>query len=164
MHPNEEVLETFYSAFKAHDPEKMTACYGKNITFTDPAFGNIKGDRARAMWFMLIERGGSNLEISYSDIQANDYNGSAKWTATYLFGPKKRKVVNHVVGTFYFQNGKILQHTDHFNLWRWSRQAIGFKGLILGWSNVMKLKIQQQSSKSLSGYLQNMRSFKEETS
>ena len=163
MHPNEELLETFYSAFKNHDPEKMTACYGKNVNFSDPAFGNIKGDRAKAMWFMLIERGGEDLKISYSDIQANDYNGSAKWTATYRFGAKKSKVVNHVVGTFYFQNGKILQHTDHFDLWRWSRQAMGFKGLLLGWTKFMKLKIQQEASKSLSGYLQNMRSFEEST-
>ncbi|WP_405325501.1 nuclear transport factor 2 family protein [Leeuwenhoekiella sp. LLG6367-2.1] len=159
MHPNEELLNTFYKSFKDHNPKEMTACYGKNITFTDPAFGHIKGDRVRAMWHMLIERGGDDLTIKYEDIQADDYTGSAKWVATYYFGPNRRKVVNHVVGTFYFQNGKILQHTDHFDLWKWSRQALGVKGILLGWSDYMKLKIQQESSKKLSLYLQKMRTF-----
>ncbi|WP_442844576.1 nuclear transport factor 2 family protein [Leeuwenhoekiella sp. H156] len=162
MHPNEEILEQFYSAFQNHNPLKMTACYHKNVEFSDPAFGNIKGDRARAMWFMLIERGGDDLKVTYSDIQANDYNGSAKWTATYKFGPEKRTVVNHVVGTFYFQNGKILQHTDHFDLSKWARQALGFKGFLLGKTKFLKLKIQQQSSAALSRYLRAMRSIEED--
>lgn len=162
MHPNEEILETFYSSFKNHDPQAMTACYAKNIIFKDPAFGSIRGDRAIAMWFMLNERGGDDLKIEYSEIQANDYNGSVKWTATYFYGPQKRKVVNHVVGTFSFQNGKIVQHTDHFDLYKWSRQALGFKGLLLGWTKFMKIKIQQQTSKALSSYLRKMKSFEEE--
>ncbi|MGB5943763.1 MAG: nuclear transport factor 2 family protein [Leeuwenhoekiella sp.] len=161
-HPNVELIQNFYAAFQQKDPKAMTACYHKDVIFSDPAFGNIKGDRAKAMWYMLIERGGNDLKIGYSDVQANDYNASAKWTATYLYGKEKRKVVNHVVGTFYIQNGKILQHTDHFDLWRWSRQALGLKGLLLGHTKFMKLKIQQETSKSLSSYLRKMRSFEDE--
>lgn len=159
MHPNEQLITDFYLAFKNHDPQGMTTCYAKNIIFEDPAFGKIQGKRAFAMWYMLIERGGDALHIEFSEVQANDYNGSAKWTATYTYGPQKRKVVNHVVGTFSFQNGKIVQHTDHFDLWRWSQQALGFKGYLLGWTRFMKLKIQQNTSKALSSYLHKMKSF-----
>lgn len=141
----------------------MTACYHKNVVFYDPVFGNMRGDRVWAMWFMLIENSENDLSISFSDVQANDYNASAKWTATYYYGPEKRKVVNQGVGTFYIQNGKILQHTDHFDLWSWSRQALGLKGYLLGWTKSMKLKIQQESSKRLSRYHQKMRSFEEST-
>lgn len=162
MHPNEEIIHSFYTAFQNKEPQQMVDCYHKNVEFSDPAFGNIKGDRVRAMWFMLIERGGDNLHITYDEVQANDYSGSAKWTATYLFGPKKRKVVNNIVATFYFQNGKILQHTDHFSLSKWARQALGFKGLLLGKTKFLKRKIQLMSSKSLSGYLHAMRSIQEE--
>lgn len=139
----------------------MTAFYHKDVVFYDPAFGHIRGNRVLAKWFMFIENCGDDLNISFSDLQANDHNASAKWTATYYYGPEKRKVVNQGVGTFYIQNGKILQHTDHFDLWSWSRQALGFKGYLLGWTKSMKLKIQQESSKRLSRYLQKMRSFKE---
>ena len=62
----------------------------------------------------------------------------------------------------YFQNGKILQHTDHFDLSKWARQALGFKGLLLGKTKFLKLKIQQQSSAALSKYLRAMRIIEEE--
>lgn len=35
----------------------MTNCYHDNITFSDSAFGFLKGKRAKAMWHMLIARG-----------------------------------------------------------------------------------------------------------
>jgi limonene-1,2-epoxide hydrolase len=160
-HPTIQLIQDFYQAFQKKDPKAMTDCYHKNVVFYDPAFGNIQGHRVRAMWYMLMEKGGDDLSISFSDIQANDSIASAKWTATYYYGPEKRKVVNEVVGTFYIQNGKILQHTDHFDLWHWSRQALGFEGYLLGWTKAMKLKIQRESSKMLSRYLQKMRSFEE---
>ena len=79
MHPNEQIITNFYEAFQNHDPQAMTSCYAKNIIFEDPAFGKIQGKRAFAMWYMLIERGGDALDIEFSEVQANDYNGSAKW-------------------------------------------------------------------------------------
>lgn len=162
QHLNEKIILDFYQAFQKGNPKAMNACYHKDIVFFNPVFGHLRGDRVRAMWYMLLEKSRGELSISFSEIQANDFNGSAKWTAIYYYGPSKRRVVNEVVGTFYFQNGKIRQHTDHFDLWNWSRQALGFKGYLLGWTKWMKLKIQQESSKMLSRYIHKMRSLKED--
>ncbi|WP_339656175.1 nuclear transport factor 2 family protein [uncultured Salegentibacter sp.] len=162
QHPNEKLIIDFYRAFQNGDPKAMNACYHKNIVFYDPAFGHIKGDRVRAMWYMLLEKSSGDLKVRFGDIQANDHNASAKWSASYYFGSQKRKVTNNGIGTFYIQNGKILQHTDHFDLWQWSRQALGFKGFLLGWTKSMKLKVQQESSKMLSRYLQKMQSLEED--
>ena len=154
MHPNETLLHQFYTAFQEHNPAGMSSLYHKNIIFKDPAFGSIRGARAKSMWHMLIERSGSELEVSFSDIQADDYHGSAKWTATYFYGPKKRKVVNHVVGVFSFQNGSIIQHNDYFDLYTWSKQALGLPGYLLGWTKYMQQKIQSKTSVMLSKYMQ----------
>lgn|SRR5690606_16415193 len=162
QHPNEKLIHDFYQAFQNGDPKAMNDCYHKNIVFYDPAFGHIKGDRVRAMWYMLLEKSKGELKINFSEIQANDFNASARWTASYYFGADKRQVVNEGVGTFYIQNGKILQHTDHFDIWKWSRQALGYKGFFLGWTKPMKLKIQQESSRMLSRYIQKMRSLEED--
>jgi limonene-1,2-epoxide hydrolase len=162
QHPNEKIILDFYRAFQKGNPKAMNDCYHRDIVFYDPVFGHIKGERVRAMWYMLLEKSGGDLSISFSEIQANDYNGSAKWTASYHYGPSKRRVVNEVVGTFYIQNGKILQHTDHFDLWNWSRQALGLKGYMLGWTKSMQLKIQQESSMMLSRYIHKMRSLEED--
>ncbi|MFL0100562.1 hypothetical protein [Tenacibaculum maritimum] len=34
----------------------MTDCYHKDITFQDPVFGKLKGQRAIKMWEMLLSR------------------------------------------------------------------------------------------------------------
>src|SRR5690606_13863618 len=105
QHPNEKLIHDFYQAFQNGDPKAMNDCYHKNIVFYDPAFGHIKGDRVRAMWYMLLEKSKGELKINFSEIQANDFNASARWTASYYFGADKRQVVNEGVGTFYIQNG-----------------------------------------------------------
>ena len=53
--------------------------------------------------------------------------------ATYLFSATGRTVENHIEAYFRFADGKIIEHHDHFDLWRWMRQALGAKGLLLGW-------------------------------
>jgi ketosteroid isomerase-like protein len=103
QHPNEKLITDFYRAFQNGDPKAMNACFHKYIVFYDPAFGHIKGDRVRAMWYMLLEKNSGNLKVSFSDIQANDHNASAKWSASYYFGPQKRKVTNNGIGTFYIE-------------------------------------------------------------
>lgn len=103
------------------------------------------------MWEMLIRRG-KDLTLTFSDIEANDATGSAAWTATYTFSQTKRRVVNHVKASFAFENGKIIKHTDRFNFYDWSKQALGLSGLLLGWTGFMRKEVQQTASKSLTDY------------
>jgi hypothetical protein len=35
----------------------------------------------------------------------------------------------------------IVEHVDRFNFWRWSRQALGLPGLVLGWTPVLRKKV-----------------------
>lgn len=147
-----KLLLKFYTSFRNHDPQGMVDCYHEQISFTDPAFGTLKKDKAGDMWKMLLERGGDNLDITFSDIQTSGDTGQAKWTAHYTFGPKKRPVVNKINSNFIFQENKIIQHIDDFNLWAWSRQALGLPGLFLGWSPFLKHKIQKQSNGLLNKY------------
>jgi hypothetical protein len=45
--------------------------------------------------------------------------------------------------------GKIIRQVDSFSLWRWSRQALGTRGLLLGWTPIVKNKVQAQAANSL---------------
>lgn len=148
-----QLIETFYTAFQNEDAEKMVECYHNNIVFRDPAFGKIKGRKAKAMWRMLLERGKGNLKVSFSNVQAEGETGSAEWIARYPYGSKKRPVVNHVKAAFTFADGQILTHTDTFNIWKWSRQALGLLGLLLGWSSIVKNKVQKTTNALLSSYM-----------
>jgi ketosteroid isomerase-like protein len=149
---NHQLIEKFYSSFAAGDAEGMVSVYADDIHFRDPAFGDLYGKDAKDMWRMLIRNSRGDLEISYSEIQANEKSGSAKWMATYTFSKTGRRVVNKITADFEFNEGKIIRHFDQFDLWKWSRQALGLSGYIFGWSPFMKNKIQKQAKKLLEKY------------
>jgi ketosteroid isomerase-like protein len=131
---NTEIITTFYQAFANQDPKGLAACYAPDVVFEDPAFGRLEGKDAHDMWRMLMARGGGATEVSFGDVQANGEKASANWMARYNYGPRRRMVVNEVHAEFIIKDGKIVKHTDTFNLWRWARQALGLNGLLLGWS------------------------------
>jgi len=56
MHPNEQLIERFYTSFQKRDPDGMVACYHPEIRFSDPVFPDLRGESAGAMWRMLSAR------------------------------------------------------------------------------------------------------------
>lgn len=152
MHQNEQLLHKFYTAFAKADIQTMTECYHTYIQFQDPAFGILKGNDVLQMWKMLLEKSNGNIKIEFSHLQADDHSGSVKWIATYNFSKTNRKVINVIHAHFLFQNGLIIKHTDDFDIWKWSKQALGFKGLLLGWTGFMQNKIHKQALSSLENY------------
>jgi len=133
----------------------MITCYHKDIIFEDPAFGTLKGELAKSMWLMLLNRSQGDLKIEYSDVKVAGATGTARWKATYFYGKAKRKVLNEVQAEFQFKDGKIIKHTDRFDLWTWTRQALGISGYLLGWSSFMKRKIQKSTNKMLDDFMSN---------
>ena len=149
---NEQLIRRFYESFARSDADAMIECYADDIEFSDPAFGSLKGADAKNMWRMLVERAKGNIKIEFSDVRADAHEGSANWTADYLFSKTGRRVFNRIHAEFEFENGKIIRHTDAFDIWKWSRQALGTSGLLLGWSSFMQNKIRQNARASLREY------------
>lgn len=81
MDSPEVVITRFYDCFAQRDAEGMAACYADDVVFTDPAFGELRGERARDMWRMLC-RTGKDLQVVASGISAEGDTGSAQ-----AFGP-----------------------------------------------------------------------------
>jgi ketosteroid isomerase-like protein len=142
MHPHAALITRFYEAFQRRDSTGMAACYHPDVAFSDPAFGELKGNDARAMWAMLCERA-TDLSIEYSGVAADDMTGRAHWEARYTFTKTGRKVHNIIDATFAFKDGLIIRHDDRFNFWRWSRQALGPSGLFLGWTPSVQAKVRE---------------------
>lgn len=144
---NLETLERFFRAFSARDGETMAACYHADAQFTDPVF-TLRGSDVGAMWRMLCKRG-RDLRVESSDIQCRDDHGSATWQAWYTFSSTSRPVHNIVHSTFRMQSGLILEQSDQFAFWRWSRQALGLPGVLLGWTPLLRNKIRAAAASSL---------------
>ncbi len=146
-----DILDKFYTSFQNLDAEGMAACYHDDIEFEDPAFGLLKGEKAGNMWRMLCANA-KDLKINYSVISADENHGKVRWVADYTFHRTGRVVHNEISAVFEFKDGKIIKHTDHFNLRKWARQAIGMKGAILGGTAFFKKKLNQQTNKLLSNF------------
>lgn len=150
---NRELITRFYQAFQRLDAEAMVACYSDDITFNDPVFGTLRGRDVGDMWRMLTSRA-KNFSLTFDSVSANQDGGNAHWVARYLFTQTWRTVVNDIQASFVIRDGLICQHDDSFDLWRWSRQALGLPGLLLGWSPLLQNKVRQQAFKGLRTYQQ----------
>ncbi len=148
MTPNEQLIQKFYACFQHRDAEGMAACYHDEMEFSDAVFTRLQGSRAKAMWRMLCERG-KDLEITVSNIRADERTGAAHWEASYTFSQTGRRVHNKIDASFQFKNGKIIKHEDTFDLWRWARMALGVKGVLFGWLPSVQAKIRREANKSL---------------
>lgn len=148
-----DVIHKFYKAFNNLDAETMASCYHDHIIFEDPAFGVLKGEHAKNMWRMLCEsQKGKNFRIEYSNISSDNSIGTAHWEAHYKFSKTGRKVHNKIDAEFTFDGDKIIKHIDTFNLHKWSKQALGFKGFLIGGTSFFKKKLQQQTNNLLLKY------------
>jgi ketosteroid isomerase-like protein len=150
-HPNTELIERFYTAFQRRDAETMVACYADDVVFSDPAFGELRGAEAHDMWRMLVA-GAQDFSLTFDSISADDHTGRAHWEAGYLFSQTGRPVVNRIDARFVFREGLIVEHRDSFDLWLWMRQAMGVRGMLLGWSPLVRRMLRAQARRGLATY------------
>ncbi|MGH2740349.1 MAG: nuclear transport factor 2 family protein [Actinomycetota bacterium] len=128
---NRALIARFYEALDRGDGATMAASYAADARFEDPAFGELSGEEAGAMWRMLTSRAG-DLQVELAEHTADAERGSARWIARYTFTATGRPVVNDIRATFRFAEGRIVEHVDRFSFHKWSRQALGPAGLVLG--------------------------------
>ena len=152
MHPNEQLIERFYAALNAHDPAPMVAAYRDDATFSDPVFPRLDAAGVRAMWTMFCTSPGTDLRVEASGISCSDTEGRAHWDAHYTFSATKRAVVNRIDARFTFVDGRIQSHVDTFDLWRWTRMALGPAGAVLGWSPLVQGKVRTQAARALAKF------------
>lgn len=149
---NTSLIEKFYSAFTKRDYAGMAACYHPEITFHDEVF-SLKGKEAPAMWHMLCE-GGKDLAVTFSGVTADEAAGRAHWEAHYTFSSTGRKVHNIIEAEFKFKDGLIIEHRDRFDFWRWARQALGPTGLFLGWTPLVRGRVQRTARERLTKFIE----------
>ncbi len=152
MNPNAQLIEIFYRSFQKLDAAGMVDCYHAEVEFSDPAFGKLNAAQAGAMWRMLCATA-TNFELTFSGVAADERTGKAHWEARYDFSATGRRVHNKIDAAFEFRDGKIVKHTDVFDFWKWSGQALGTKGTLLGWTPLLRNKVRQQAREKLRQFM-----------
>jgi hypothetical protein len=152
MHPHEQLIEIFYTSFQRLDAEAMVRCYHPDIRFSDPVFPVLSKAEAGAMWTMLCSQA-KDFDLTFADIEANDLEGKAHWEARYTFSATGRRIHNKIEAKFEFRDGKIINHTDTFDFWKWSSMALGPVGVLLGWTPLLRKKVQKQARERLARFM-----------
>jgi ketosteroid isomerase-like protein len=147
-----QLITQLYTAFQARDAARMAACYHADSAFDDPVFVGLRGKQVASMWAMLCERG-TDLAITFANVQADVTIGSADWDARYTFSRSKRPVHNRIHAQFRFRDGLIIAHHDTFDFHRWAGQALGLTGTLLGWLPPFQSAVQKQSRAALDSYV-----------
>ncbi len=143
-----DIVNTFYSSLAARDGDAMAACYADDIVFEDPAFGELRGRDAGDMWRMLCSSD-TDLALEHHILESSDNVVRANWIATYTFTATGNKVRNDIEATMTFRDGKIVDHRDHFDMWKWSSQALGLPGKLFGWAPPLKSKVRSTARDNL---------------
>jgi len=149
-----KTIETLYAAFARLDSDAMAACYAENARFDDAAFSLSGRREIGGMWRMLCEavkaKGRDVWKLEVSAIT----DRSAHWQPHYRFSASGRMVHNIIDAQFEFDGaGLIVRHQDSFDFWRWSRQALGLPGWLLGWTPFLRGKVRAQAGASLKAFL-----------
>ncbi len=142
------LLTEFYSALRSRDPVAMGSCYHPEARFQDPVFPDLDAEEVRAMWTMLL-KGGTDLKFDFDVLEEHEGGGRVRWDAYYTFSSTGRKVHNRALSQFQFKDGKILWQTDSFSFWRWSRQALGPLGWLLGWTPLLRDRVRARAASKL---------------
>lgn len=153
----EKLIIGLYSALQQRDGVAMADCYHSDAHFSDPVFPNLYGVQVKNMWKMLCARAG-DIRVDVTDIQVTDRAGNAHWQAWYTFSGTGRPVHNRIHAAYEFRGGQIVRHIDSFNLWSWSKQALGMKGQLLGWLPSVQKKIREQAAAGLLQWQSGVRS------
>ena len=158
MQDHEQTIANFYTAFARLDADRMAQCYAEDAVFEDEVF-SLKGKReVMGMWRMLCdavrEKGRDDWKLDFGDVASNGDAGQAHWDAHYRFSATNRLVHNSIDARFVFDHkGLIAQHRDSFDFWRWSRQALGTPGTLLGWTPMLRATVRRKANDNLQRYL-----------
>lgn len=151
------LIERFYAAFAALDGDSMRASYASDARFEDPVFTLHGREQIGGMWRMLCDttraKGRDAWRLEASGISADAASGRAHWEAHYRFSATGRLVHNVIEAQFTFADGLIASHRDLFGFWRWSRQALGTSGLLLGWTPLLRQKVRSKAASSLAAFM-----------
>jgi hypothetical protein len=158
---NQALVEGFYAAFAALDADAMQACYASDASFEDPVFTLQGREQIGGMWRMLCDttraKGRDAWKLDASDISADASAGRAHWEAHYRFSATGRMVHNIIEARFTFADGLIVTHRDSFGFWRWSSQALGAPGLLLGWTPLLRDKVRSRAASNLAAFMSKRR-------
>lgn len=152
---SDALIRRFYDAFAALDGAAMSACYHRQVSFSDPVFPDLRGAEPGAMWRMLTAAAARSggLRLEYRIGFADERKAQVLWEADYVYRGGRR-VHNRVRSTLAIWDDAIVRQVDEFAFWPWSRQALGVSGWLLGWTPAYRRAVQRVARAQLDRFIE----------
>ena len=160
---NADIVNKFFSCYKAHDYEGMHSCLDKDVKFSDFAF-KIQGSQVRAMWHWFcvpyLKREEPVDVTKFEIIQSNGDVVLANYRVKYLYGDKQRPVDYFIKASFVIQNDKIIEQKDTFSTIlpsKFTEMALGFPLQFLALSPltswILRALVQKKAAEKLNQFM-----------
>ena len=148
------IADRFYAALAQRDAEGVAACYADDAVFSDPVFGELRGEAVRDMWRMLLGRSSGDMTTSIVRLggSADGTTLQMHVTIDYTFSRTGNRVSNRIATFMMFRDGRIARQTDDFDFYRWARQAFGIAGWAAGWMPAFRRKVQSEAAAGLARF------------
>jgi len=111
---------SFYKSLKAQDFAGIKAAVSPKLQFSDPAFPDLEGKKALAMWKFISEGDIRALNFRIHDVVGDTVYGS--WEADYVLNG--RPIHNEIRSKITTKGGKIVAHRDLYDFDAWAKQAL----------------------------------------
>ena len=66
---HQALITRFYQAFQRLDAQAMADCYTADVVFSDPVFGELRGQNAADMWRMLTSRA-KDFSLTFDQVKS----------------------------------------------------------------------------------------------
>ncbi|RKR82268.1 SnoaL-like protein [Mucilaginibacter gracilis] len=151
MYSNEKLILDFYDNLRKGDVKKIGNFYAKNATFRDPIFISLNASQASAMWAMVVKEKDFQIDIKKIDISDRFLTADCTliWTCE-----NGKKVLNDITSRFAFNtDGKILLHSNHFDVYKLVKQTTGTIGVLFGWTKVLRNRTRRLAAEKLNYFM-----------
>ncbi len=142
-----ELVKDYYQALNNGDYKKLSKLYHKKASYNDPIF-SFQGKEILALWYTST-RPEMNMKAVIHAIEEEKDVVKTEWTVSYTIPTLKKRISLNEIGVFRFEENKIIAHSDDYSFYDWCKQAFGLIGVVFGWSNWLKQKVQRQARKSV---------------
>ena len=146
-----ELVKQFYHALDKGDYKSVIDLYHAKAIYRDELF-DLQGLEIHALWYRAT-RPEMNFSAKLESIREEGDVIKTDWEIGYTLDVIKRRIKLKEIGTFKFEDDKIIEHTDEYDFWSWCTQVLGPIGRVFGWSNWLKSRARYQARKSVLAHL-----------
>lgn len=140
------VVIRFFESYQKNDWQNMARCYHDKASFSDPIYPDLREESIVYLWFSRLAAR-RVVDLQYRVLFADDRKAQVEWSGLSPLHGKSVQIKG--LSTFALWDATIVRQVDEFSFVQWSRQALGWKGWLLGSLRFYQARVQRSARSQL---------------